>query len=279
AAEATKWTDMQRSLRAHMGLSADDPVDSPKRRGFFSPHQRPIYLSLTAACDWPDLKERADDKIACDTATAYLFPVHKYLSGEWSRERSHTIGHLYPQDATQKVGTTHELEVQENLPTRPRTTYDNAATKTGSECTIVDGVLARTKARELLISPKNGARRWDTGYLPFENPGTNKQALMPAIDHLHPRGDPGKWLNTQLRIGNFRQQRSNSIAAVDEPLWNTRALDTGIAHHSGYVSYPTWGALNQLVLEDVICRATAAYVQSRDVSWTGQLETCPRRAP
>ena len=255
-----------------------DQNSSKYAQAFFSPDQRPIYLSLTSACTWHlSQTERKDPtKIACDTATAYIFPLHKYLGLEFDRERTQTIGHLYPLQKKVPVGTTHELEVNGDR-LDGRTTYEHAADPRRSECAIVDGALAKAKARNRLDNHDPYPSTWDTGWKPYRAQYDQEEELMPTIDPLNPTRDKslGQYRNSQFRIGNFRNGPGYiNVARVHEPFWNMRVLDSAIEGHNGYVSYPTWCGLNQLILDDIICKGMNAYMRSADKRFTGK-ELCP----
>ena len=57
------------------------------------------------------------------------------------------------------------------------------------------------------------------------------------------------------------QKNRISVASSRSPFWNVRALDTAIKDHHGWVSYPMWCAINQLVLDDVTARRPGAAVR------------------
>ncbi len=63
AAEASKWTDIQRPIFEKMVFRKIDGTDKEidDSMGYFAPHQRPAVVSVTAAFAWPSGGVRAED--------------------------------------------------------------------------------------------------------------------------------------------------------------------------------------------------------------------------
>ncbi|HEX8166621.1 MAG TPA: hypothetical protein VF601_12645 [Beijerinckiaceae bacterium] len=241
AAEAEKWTSLQRAVHAREGAAVQ------AGRPFFAPSQKPVYLSLTSACHWPaDARDLRDRKIDCDTATGTLFPISKVLVLDAARERRTAIGHLDAEPGGEQVGTSHEFEINtERRPPQPDprgTSYAHAALAETSQCLIVDGWLTRAKHRARLIHKDEG--EWDAGY---KRDGIWYRDDDVALAPINRRLNEG--LNGQFRHAIFRGRPSPTSA--HDPFWNVRALDTAVENHGRFFNYPTWCAINQLVLDDV----------------------------
>jgi len=59
-------------------------------------------------------------------------------------------------------------------------------------------------------------------------------------------------INAQFRHNILRTNLGRAITVANDPFWNVRALDSAVAEHNNYVSYPLWCALNQIVLDDIV---------------------------
>ena len=238
ASEAENWTAIQRQVR-----------ERGEGREVFSARQKPVYLSLTSTCNWPEAVRDKDHDlhrdIACDRATGTLFPLHKALSLQFGREQRTTIGQLDPERGEDPVGTTHELDINPETPLTTAaetaahdldrsTSYRNAVTVQTSECLIADAWLTRAKAR---AKAQQLGRNWDAGY-------GRRNALAPINRTLR------IGLDGQFRHGLYRG-REEAVTTANDPFWNVRALDSAVIGHTGFVNYPTWCALNQLVLDDI----------------------------
>jgi hypothetical protein len=86
---------------------------------------------------------------------------------------------------------------------------------------------------------------WDYGLTPDQ-----AEARLTAAENVARGHNPAsvQWrhsLNLNGRPGLW------SVAQGRSPFWNVRVLDTAVREHAGYVNYPLWCALNQLVLDDV----------------------------
>ena len=88
ASEANKWTAIQREMRKHIDfqkgilIPAEKPNTYQRNYGhdFYPKNQPPIYISLTAAYEWPaggswDREKRHSKEY--DGATFYMFPAGK----------------------------------------------------------------------------------------------------------------------------------------------------------------------------------------------------------
>lgn len=285
ASEAENWIQIQRAVRDKMNLA-----DPNERFGFtvekailnhsrFPFSQKPVLMSLTSACDWPDFVTKnkdngdlLDKEVDCDTATGKLFPLFRTASLERKKISKTAIGHLAPSDACVKYqndgsgkkkcsrppdhklfsyGTTHELEVQvtrEDNNDRS-TTYQNALQPLTSTCHSGDGWLAKSKRLVKLEGGSPNYVGWDTGYLESPEAPIRKQARA--------------WVNRELGLNvQFRHQiyrgfgihgrtANYNITFANDPFWNVRALDTAVRSHGGFHSYPVWCSLHQIVLDDI----------------------------
>lgn len=243
ASEAAKFTSIQQAVverRAELGQDG-------MKAGYFPLEQKPVYISLTSACDWRDTPGKDIVRpIDCDTATNSLFPISRILAGARGEENTTAIGHLEPL-ANRRRGTTHELEI--NGQVGQRTSYLTALDPLLSQCLIADGWLRQARLR----SRNNQFRGWDAGYKRPDRPDPLSALNMvnARLQHIGKNETHGG-INAQFRHGNRRgADPFGYITSGSDPYWNVRSLDTGIASHNGYVSYPLWCAINQLWLDDV----------------------------
>lgn len=252
ASEASNWTRIQEAVAAKGGRSIVYPGQSGNDRfeQTFAPDQRPNYLAITSACNW-SLGERSGtgslQDVACDTATAYMFPLGQMAALKWDRERNRTIGHLdpaYEGDAkkaglvvgSRRVGTSHEFVT--NAGEGSATSFSAGSVAFSSRCDVADGWLTQARAAARSRSGHSD-RQWDTGH------GRNSILWV----------DRRRGITAQFRHGlslpGFGTGQLASIAAANSPFWNVRAYDSAISLHSNFVNYPLWCSLNQLVLDDV----------------------------
>lgn len=262
AAEAAKWTRLQQEMRQKVGLgipdnqlsaSIEDQIDPDlwqklrPWREMFPLDQRPVYLSITAAANWSGF-ETNGRSVAYDGATGVLFPIARWFQGLRAPEDRKAIGHHAPHYRTQKTlispaaGTTHEFSVNQGTGERAR--YDLSAQPATSWCDPAEGWLRAVRDDQIAQGWSFGDA-WDYGLSPRESDGRLGAAeniargINPASvqwrHSLNLSGQPGLW----------------SVVPGRSPFWNVRALDTAIREHAGYVNYPMWCAINQLVLDDI----------------------------
>ena len=259
ASEAANWTAIQRAERAKAGLqdsadliaNADGNFDADlfarltTWRRLYPINQRPIYISITSASNWSD-DERRGRQVKFDTATQVLFPISRWLAGYSDTEQVRTIGHLDPEYTTRgvlrspAVGTTHEFSVNQGTGIRAR--YSTGAEPRLSWCSDASGWLIA--ARQKQIDQNGNAIGWDYGLDPDAPDGLRAERNIAGLHNA---------VSVQWRHSlNVRGQANGlSVAGPFSPFWNVRALDTAIRDHAGWVNYPTWCAIHQLVLDDV----------------------------
>lgn len=272
ASEVQNWIEIQRAVRNKLGLNNPNirfgtVQQAGKNHRYFSKMQKPVIISLTSACEWPDFvrkskynKDLGNRKINCDDATSKLFSAYRIVSGNLGSLKSTAIGHLEPDDKCEfydpktktcplpanyqllSYGTTHELEInvfgKNDIPRN--TSFINAQKLDVARCEVMHGWLRQAKDDITPSSPN--AVGWDAGYR--ENSARD-------------------WVNRKLRINaQFRHQiyrgfgkhgkvANYNITTANDPFWNVRALDTAIEKHGGFNSYPTWCAINQIILDDI----------------------------
>lgn len=276
ASAAENWTGIQRAVRNRYGVRGtryrfgSDDTTAYNAHVFFPLSQRPVYVSLTSACDWPEFVTSSQSNsdlnraINCDTATYYLFRLFRMSRGRSAEEETNAIGHVEPTDrcgtwdgesahpppaeerTLVNVGTTHELEIGAPVVSRRDryTTYKNAMDPVTSRCDSGAGWLYRVKqrAREL-GSPSRTL--WDGGATPGSSLHWMNRELRLRIQFRHSiyRG-----FSKRKGCGGFE------ITTANDPFWNVRALDSAVKYHGRFSSYPTWCAINQLVLDDVAAK-------------------------
>lgn len=263
AAEARKWTSIQQQMREKVGLAradnqltaqTDDGLDEPlwerlqPWRTMFPLDQRPVYLSITATDNWAGF-ETGGRKVAYDTATGTLFPLATALAGERTPEGRHAIGHLFPRYATASqlespaIGTSHELSV--NRGTGRRAAYWLSVKPVESWCDPASGWLYAVRQDQIAQGWAYGDA-WDYGLAPED-----AEQRLKAAENIARGYNPAsvQWRHSQ----NLRNQPGRwSVVSGRSPFWNVRAMDNAVREHGGYVNYPMWCALNQLVLDDVV---------------------------
>ncbi len=287
ASEAENWVHIQRLVRDKMnltdpnerfGLTNDKAIINHSRFPFT---QKPILISLTSACDWPDFVTKNDAnkdlltrKIDCDKATGRLFPLFRTSTLKLDKISKTAIGHLIPTDACVKYidigngkgrcklpkghklfsfGATHELEVQVTRKNKMdrSTTYMNAIKPEKAVCLPGNGWLVASKSlmRSEGGSPDSNYVGWDTGYLDDPSKAKWKQARAWV------NRDMG--INVQYRHQIFRgfgvhgRAAKYNITFAHDPFWNVRALDTAVKSHGGFHSYPVWCSIHQILFDEI----------------------------
>ena len=259
AAEASKWTAIQRAERGLADLSDRDPLDALRNgvydrklaaknrqwRGLYPDTQRPIYISITSAGNWAQ-QEKQGRSIKRDFATEVLFPLSRWFVGQREDESLRTIGHLHPEYKSRfnlksdAVGTSHELSVNKGVGVRAR--YNTAGEPRLSWCSDASGWLIGARERQ---KAKDGtAIGWDYGLAPNQE---GKLGAERNVAGLHNAASV-QWRHNLNLEGQLNRA---SVAGPHSPFWNVRALDTAVRDHAGWVSYPTWCALHQIVLDDI----------------------------
>lgn len=245
ATEASKWISVQREMQAAEQRTA----------GRFDRNQKPVFVALTNTSDWSEVERngRDPDELVRDTATLNLFPLNQKVFGLKIGDFADytAMGHLFPNihPKTGKridfpYGTTHEIvnnfRANENRWTR----IDQLADPTNSQCDEITGWL-RIK-REFYLS-QTPALDWDSFYwnYPFRD-----------YDTFAVRRSASDDLRTQLQLRRGLSLDGTgdkpSVNPQNAPYWNVRAHDSVISNHGGFISYPLWCTLNQLILDDPI---------------------------
>ncbi|MBX3493690.1 MAG: hypothetical protein KF899_12065 [Parvibaculum sp.] len=256
ASEARNWTKIQRRLRERLGLSGTDTTGYSE--SFFPKHQRPVYVSFTSVCEWAeaDLKKKNKNgekivlKLACDTATNRWFRWGQFAALKFDPETNRTFGHMNPDlekidvDGQEQYrfpyGASHEFSILDSL--EIGTTFSGASLPERSECIIADNWL--TDARNNW--PPRG-RRWDSAYLPMKPGETSKYRNLIFVSKKEK--EIGVQFRHKLSPAGRKVGSVPSVVPANAPLWNVRSRD--ISKHGGYVNYPQWCAINQLVLDRV----------------------------
>lgn len=254
ASEAEKWIKIQKELRKNSadGIVIDDknpsneyPIEKVKFfSSYFPNNQKPVLLSLTAACDWAESETKSIVKydifgnklVRCDHATKEIFSIANLF--RTNKERKIAIGHFNPETfnffAMSKLnyyGSTHELILNSSPGTKTKLENLN-----NSECKNAKGVLLQTRQNSTTWS------KWDSGsgvksLLKFKKDGSHNQ------------------IRRGLYLSGDDRERYTTIVPANVPFWNMRVFN-GIVDHGGYVSYPTWCFLNQFLLDDVTASST-----------------------
>jgi hypothetical protein len=251
AAEAKKWIDVQNAVHAkdeEYGL-----VKNNNRNGvLFSKKQKPVLVSLTSACGFSlngKQSKQTTDK-HCDQDTNRCFPIYRILTGHFSLQDRMTLGHM-PMMASESasvpensvVGPTHQLDI--NFSPLKATDIKSALNKNLSRCDIVDGWLLKARKR----TAERFGKFWDAG--------VSSENLTPINSGYH--APPPQRLESQFMHGFtrqapkklFDQNRRRPASSGYDPYWNVKAHTGAITGHNGFISYQTWCALNQLVLDDI----------------------------
>ena len=183
AAEADKWTGIQKELRAKGKVSDVRSNEAPPREWYemFPVHQRPHYISVTSACDWAENETLERKRPSCDFATRTLFPLAYFFR---NKEKKTALGHLLPDYSKESpfwesypYGTTHEILTNEGagFPTR----YENIQVPRLSTCIESSGWLRSARNRD------GGWSGWDTAYSPAGP--DNLLYVRDATDLFRPR--------------------------------------------------------------------------------------------
>ncbi len=284
AAEARKWTGLQRAERAKAGfapeerhLASYDPgteVYNPqvgrkmrRWRGMYPLDQRPIYMAITSVPNWgfAEGRERPTDH---DEATRSVFALAQRLARIEGRENQATIGHLTPvylpggarwELKSDPVGTSHEIAVLRGAWQGGQfheSTYANAADPNLGWCDTANGWLINARTRPGMS--KYG-HEWDYGLAPEVVEGLSAESraqVLKAAENIA-RGRNGASVQWRHALYLPGQKNRFSVATGTSPFWNVRALDTAIRRHDKWASYPTWCAINQIVLDDITSQSRA----------------------
>ncbi|SEQ81691.1 hypothetical protein [Thalassovita taeanensis] len=285
AAEAAKWTSLQRAMRQRAGLRDDefqivgnvggyDPVFRKRVRPWrlmFPLHQRPVYISITATANWFQNAQNSRE-VRSDFATSTLFPITRSLIGKKGAEETKAIGHLVPTYSKAPdnprplsqvergraqpreilvgppIGATHEMSVNDSG--GAPASYGNSTVPDLSWCSAANGWLYQARRAKKALNG-GGVNATDAGWeYGLERAPDGPLQAMPNIAVGHNAA------SVQWRHALYLRGRENraSVASSRSPFWNVRAYDTAVKEHAGWVSYPMWCAINQLVLDDVTYR-------------------------
>lgn len=278
ASEARKWTSLQRAERAKAGFAPGEnhlasydhgtttynaQIGRKMRRwrGLYPLEQRPVYLAITSVPNWgfSEGRERETDH---DEVTKGIFALAQKVVGIKGAENQSTIGHLTPRYlaegprwrlAGDPVGTSHELAVLRGAWRDGKfheSNYANAADPNLGWCDPANGWLVG--ARKADGRSKFG-HEWEYGLAPeiVEGlDGTSTANVLKAAENIA-RGRNGASVQWRHALYLPGQRNRFSVATGTSPFWNVRALDTAIRRHDKWASYPTWCAINQLVLDDI----------------------------
>ena len=253
AAEAAKWTSMQRLVRSLAQLQ-DHQDGNEHSYKIFADRQRPVMVSYTAVCDWgkltePDAREcgreltQADiSKLNCDQATATAFRAAKYAGLNFNAESTTALGHLVPAadpktGIGQRVGATHEVEIDLSL--KQATSYKDGGVPRWSGCAISDGWYHRRYIEE--VEPA-----YDKKFKLSIDP--------PAVVQLRRGVYRGCFSSKQApgcKNGNCRSVHPTATQTRD-PFWNIRVHNNVIPDHNRVFAHLFWCSTNQLVLDRII---------------------------
>ena len=273
ASEAAKWTQLQRKLRDDAGLPRDfnaltatdgqgqtDPKQAENLRNWrraFPLTQRPVYIAVTSTNNWSGI-ERKNRRIEYDTSTGFLFPLAQRLAGKTDPEQRQAIGHLSPEYETQfqlnsaAAGSTHELSV--NTGTGTKASFQQSGRPNESWCDPATGWLTTVRLQQ---AEQQERQQRESGYAQkrFDNDGwdyglTREEGDFSAAANIAKERNEA---SIQWRHSHYLRDQPDrwSVVSGRSPFWNVRALDTAIRDHAGWVNYPMWCSLNQLVLDDV----------------------------
>jgi hypothetical protein len=245
AAQANKWTDIQREV---------DKRNFEGGGSLFSNAQPPVYVALSATGDWgeSELYGGSDKQVVRkmlypDVATKDIFPVYKVLTGNFARERRTTIGHLSPEKGAERhFGSTHDFIVNESEGNY-ETNLNSAKQIDRSRCVKNNGWLLNTRIRDRKV----GYGYWDSGFgaksLAFASLNPRIKYQFRGEQYFAPRTDSdvsGKALGKRNHTFHYAPY-------FNIPFWNVRSFQA-IVDHGGYVNHPFWCAVNQIVLDDVV---------------------------
>lgn len=271
AAEARKWTMIQRAMRERAEISDNNylvsfpneaPATQVKRirdwQRMFPTDQRPVYVSITSATNWNpgefNAQERGRD-VDYDKATGILFPASRIVTGVFDRERKTAIGHLIPdytkhpkyrfgQVAGPPYGVSHEVIV--NRGAGLITSYENSGHPAKARCGSHDGWLRQAQTNDYGGFPTT-LENWDSGY------SNNRGQTPPLLSNMSNNAEIQFRHALYLDITDPARPkglRSESVAQGRSPFWNVRALDTAVANHSDFVNFATLCGISTLWLDD-----------------------------
>lgn len=98
---------------------------------------------------------------------------------------------------------------------------------------IMDGWLRAARERE-------SDEDWDSHFPANDKNKITHVSVVPRVNYQ---------FRNQLYPEDRPRIRSDDPA--NSPFWNVRAYSNVITEHGGYVNYPMWCALNQMVLDDI----------------------------
>lgn len=228
ASEAHNWIDIQKALRSKV-LDAQGRISRPKARNEFPRKQSPIYISLTATDNW--WRDDAKGKpVLYDWPTGVAFQIGQSAALRLSDERRNALGHMLP-TPEYPFGATHEVITNEGA--KIKTLYRHAVSRKNSQCMIMDGWLRAARERE-------SDEDWDSHFPANDKNKITHVSVVPRVNYQ---------FRNQLYPEDRPRIRSDDPA--NSPFWNVRAYSNVITEHGGYVNYPMWCALNQMVLDDI----------------------------
>jgi hypothetical protein len=270
ASEASKWVNIQKTFREHIGLKdskstfGKDDNTAIKAHRFYTQQQNPIYISLSSACEYPrfvpEKRYGFFRSVPCDKAVADLFPVFNFFNGRSRKYDRTAIGHFEPDGfcgkgvkhcskrlprSPQFFGVTHELDINclshDKSSCQTVTNYSEAMNSNGdgkaddlSACDLSSGWLTKAKARAVEKGSPH-AIKWDGGW-------TSANSYHP----LH----SARGLYAQFRHSIYRGLGKFYITPANDPFWNVRAHYSAIKGHGGYGGFPMLCIINQLFLDN-----------------------------
>jgi len=233
ASEARNWIDIQKAMRAKLTGSDEKPnVFEKAWQQEYPLNQRPIYVSLTATNDWA-ANETKGEKVAYDSATGVAFPAGQSAALRLAADRRNAIGHVLPRQEY-PFGATHEIITNDGATTN--TSYAEAARKSSTQCAVMDGWLSAARER----TPSG----WDSHYDKLGK--LNKLTFVSQTPRVNYQIRHALWPEYPPEKNKYK-----SYEPANSPFWNMRAFSNVISDHGGYVNYPMWCALNQMVLDNI----------------------------
>jgi hypothetical protein len=270
AAEARKWADVQRLLRDRYGKPWKDGMLAQAMKyndPLFKSTQKPTYISITATPNWHQSEHCTEEKCnnIYDSATYIHFPLSQLFATQ-KFESSTTIGHLLPSQL-RPFGASHEIVT--NKGSELNTAFGSSLNTKNSICDIQDGWLLDTRS-----IAKSRGESWDSGSSTRANPYSTdfarlfvskKQSIYLQIRNaLSPntiRDKPNTIIYRQKPINVISFNHSpgwfKSFEPPYTPFWNIRATPNTIEEHGGYINYPLWCVINQMVLDNITAVAKA----------------------
>ncbi|MEM5522500.1 hypothetical protein [Sulfitobacter sp. AS59] len=269
AAEAWKWTAIQREMRLRAGIPdsvfAVNPANAPQQHrdairrweNMFAKDQRPTYIALTATGNWAGIMRW----VRKDSATRYAFKAHRAVAvespadklmppGVTRAEKATAIGHLEPQyratgglRAGPAVGSSHEF-INNRFDIPAKDAYALSGSSKGAQCgSSQSGWLSKALARA-----GSEGRGWDSSY----HDGQHKPLLTNlSVGEVRSSKDSSDG-EVQFRHALYLRFRKNSqsVAQASSPFWNIRAFDTAINEHAGFVRFTAVCGINILWLDN-----------------------------